>query len=184
MTRAVHRFVALTLLIPFGVASVPAAQDIQEPLPRFPIDPLRLVSEEVFTATIRNVEDGDSVLIKELQRSRALRIDGVDAPELSQDFGPEAKAFLAELVLGKVVTVRLLSRAPAGEESVAKLEIGNADVSAALIRSGMAWFCGQFTENRNLKNAEADAREARRGLWRASRPSPPWHHRGVVNCWN
>lgn len=141
-------------------------------------DPV-LVVEEVFKATVTSIEDGDSVLVTTPNERYTLHLVGVDAPELSQPGGPEAKAFLSELVLGKAVTVRLKSVS----ERSARLEINGSDVSAALIRAGMAWHCPRYTEDHDLTRAEADARKAKRGLWNLDRPTPPWLLRGVGACW-
>lgn len=141
-------------------------------------DPL-LVAEEVFQATVTAVEDGDSLVVGSQTGSTTIHLAGVDAPEMSQPGGPEAKAFLNDLVLHKTVTVRLQSAA----ERLARLEVNGSDVSAALVRGGMAWHCRRYTDDRELTTAEADARATKRGLWAGSRPTPPWQHRGVDACW-
>ena len=104
---------------------------------------------------------------------------GVDAPELSQPGGPQAKQFLTSLTLGKTVTVRLTSVA----DRLARLELSGVDVTAALIRAGMGWHCPRYADESDLANAEAEARGAKRGLWSVSRPTPPWLSRGAGACW-
>ena len=138
-----------------------------------------LVGEVVFTGTVTSVEDGDSIVVKTPTEQMTLQIAGVDAPELSQPGGPEARTFLTSLVSGKTVTVRIKSVA----ERIGSVQVGNADVSESLIRSGMAWHCPRFTDDRDLTIAEADARASKRGLWRDARPTPPWLHRGSGACW-
>jgi len=44
----------------------------------------------------------------------------------------------------------------------------------------MAWHYKHFDQNRRLAEAEREAREARRGLWRDSQPVPPWEWRKGV----
>jgi endonuclease YncB( thermonuclease family) len=158
------------------------AQIGQEPAtgasPRFRQEPL-LVAEEVFKATVTSVEDGDSLVVKAAAEQTSIHIVGVDAPEMSQPGGPEAKAFLSALVLGKPVIVRLKSTT----ERLATVEVDGTDVSAALIRRGMAWHCPRYTDDRELVSAEAEARAAKRGLWAAPRPTPPWLYRGAGACW-
>lgn len=137
------------------------------------------VVEEVFKATVTAIEDGDSVVVTTGNERSTLHLAGVDAPELSQAGGPEAKAFLSDLVLGKAVTVRLKN----ASERSATIELNGSDLSAALIRNGMAWHCPRFTADRELTSAEADARKAKRGLWNVARPTPPWLFRGAGACW-
>jgi len=141
-------------------------------------DPV-LVAEEVFKGTVTSVEDGDSVVVSTPTERVTLQIEGVDAPELSQPGGPEARAALAALTLGKAVTVRLKN----ASERIARIEVAGSDTSLALIRRGMAWHCPRHAEDRDLTAAEADARRAGRGLWAAARPTPPWVYRRAAECW-
>jgi endonuclease YncB( thermonuclease family) len=138
-----------------------------------------LVAEEVFKGTVTAVEDGDSLFVKTASERTAVHLAGVDAPEMSQPGGPEAKKFLSDLVLGKTVTVRLQSV----QERSARIEADGSDVSAVLIRRGMAWHCPRFSNDRDLTVAEAEARASKRGLWSVERPTPPWLHRGAGACW-
>jgi endonuclease YncB( thermonuclease family) len=138
-----------------------------------------LVAEVVFTGTVTSVEDGDSIVVKTPTELLPVQIVGVDAPELSQAGGPEARTFLIALVIGKSVTVRLKSVA----ERIGAVDLDGTDVSETLIRRGMAWHCPRFTDDRKLTSAEAEARASKRGLWTDARPMPPWLYRGAGECW-
>jgi endonuclease YncB( thermonuclease family) len=141
------------------------------------------VREEIFSARIGAIEDGDSVIVKDDLRDLRIHLDGVDAPELVQPHGMEARALLIKLAAGQVVTVRVTSRAPANQESFARLEFKGSDLSVMLLRRGMGWYCGRHTQDAELVGAEKAAREAKRGLWSASNPIRPWQYRGTANCW-
>lgn len=156
-----------------------AAQSAQAVPPSESRQSISTVVEEVFSATVTAVPDGDTVTVSAPSEQTTLRIAGIDAPEMSQPGGPEAQAFLSSLVLGKGVTVRLKSVA----ERFARIEIGGTDVSAAMIRRGMAWHCARYTDDRELADAETDARASKRGLWSRPAPTPPWLHRGASACW-
>ena len=147
-------------------------------------DGLVLVAEEVFQAQVSDVPDGDSLLVQDGGRRVRVRLDGVDAPELSQPFGSQAQAFLRQLVMNKRVTVRRRSRASETADTIAQLEVDGADVSVALVSAGLAWHCSRYGENRAVAAAEKGARDGKRGLWQDSRPTPPWAHRGVGECWH
>ena len=161
------------------IVTIAIAQAGQVIAPRDAARQEMLVAEEVFKATVMSVQDGDSLVVKTPDERVTLHLEGVDAPELSQPGGPESKAALSALTLGKTVTVRVKSAA----ERVARIELEGSDVSTLLIRSGMAWHCPRYTSDRTLASAEADARASKRGLWRAVRPMPPWLHRGASTCW-
>ena len=149
------------------------------PVPNLSRQAPLLVAEEVFPAIVMSVEDGDSVVLKTSGEQLTVDLAGVDAPELSQPGGPQAKQFLTSLTLGKTVIVRLTSVA----DRLARLELGGVDVTATLIRAGMGWHCPRYADERDLANAEAEARSAKRGLWSVSRPTPPWLSRGAGACW-
>jgi endonuclease YncB( thermonuclease family) len=141
------------------------------------------VAEEVSTGTIVRVDDGDSVVVREASLPIRLHLEGVDAPELSQPFGSQARDYLSRLVMDKAVSVRVRSRAPRDGESRAQIELNGADVSALLLRNGMARYCGRHSEDSVLRQAEAEARKAGRGLWATPDAPSPWQHRGVRQCW-
>ena len=138
-----------------------------------------LVAEEVFPADVVSIEDGDTLLVKSAVERGTVHLANVDAPELSQPAGPAARDFLEKLAGGRRVTVRLTSVL----ERRGRVEVDGLDLGMALIRAGMAWHCPRYTDDRPLIAAEADARQAKRGLWRAARPTPPWLHRGAGMCW-
>ena len=138
-----------------------------------------LVAEEVFTGTVLSVEDGDTAVVKAPSDQVIVHLAGLDAPEMSQPGGSQAKAFLTALIGGKTVTVRLTNVA----ERLAKIELEGKDVIETMIRAGMGWHCPRYSEDRALTTAEAEARGAKRGLWSVSQPTPPWLHRGTGACW-
>ena len=138
-----------------------------------------LVAEEVFTASVMSVEDGDSVVVKTESEPITVNLAGVDAPEMSQPGGLQARQFLSDLTLGKTVTVRLTN----GVDRMARLEVAGIDVTGALVRAGMGWHCPRYADDRDLTRAEAEARSAKRGLWNVAQPTPPWLHRGAGACW-
>lgn len=140
-----------------------------------------LVAEEVFQATVVSIEDGDTLVVRTLANAESTRVHiaAVDAPEMSQPGGPEAKAFLTNLISGKTITVRLKGTL----EPLARVEVDGADLGLLLIKNGMAWHCPRFAKESGLAAAEAEARGAKRGFWNRPQPTPPWIYRGAGVCW-
>jgi endonuclease YncB( thermonuclease family) len=138
-----------------------------------------LVAEEVFTGAVVSVEDGDTVVVKAPVEQTTVHLAGLDAPEMSQSGGQQAKEFLTALIAGKKVTVGLTKVA----ERFARIELGGTDVTAMMIRAGMGWHCPRYSDDRELTQAEAEARAAKRGLWSVPQPTPPWLYRGAGACW-
>ena len=57
-----------------------------------------------------SVTDGDTVkvIVKKNGKPLKIRLHGLDAPELDQEYGPESKIALEKMVLNKVVYVDIL----------------------------------------------------------------------------
>ena len=68
--------------------------------------------------------------------------------------------------------------------TIERVWIGSIDVNAELVRTGKAWVYRQYLHDPALLVLEADARQARRALWRLPEADrqPPWlwrrEHRG------
>jgi endonuclease YncB( thermonuclease family) len=171
---------------PPGAAQSGGAPERLRPAAHRPVEgrqELVTAVEEISSATVVAVSDGDTVTARENGLQLILHLDGVDAPELKQRFGSEAQAYLSELVANRMVTVRVRSRAPHGGESLARLEVAGADVSAMILQRGFARYCSRFADDPQLRRAEAEARKAGRGLWADPNAPAPWVYRGVRECW-
>jgi endonuclease YncB( thermonuclease family) len=118
-----------------------------------------------------SVSDGDSLRVA----GRAIRLDGVDAPELRQTCerqgswpcGEAARDALRRLVDRQEVTCDLVGRDRYGRSLGRCRTEKRADLGADLVRGGHA------VGYRRYEAEEADARERKRGLWAGTftRPS-------------
>lgn len=142
-----------------------------------------------FTAKVIAVLDGDTVLIKRggVAKIRLAEIDapevghaGTDgqraSPQMEQPFGEISKRSLTEMVLGKQVNVATRAVDQYGR-LVAKLSVNGLDVNAEQVRLGMAWAAVGWRQSRHgnhpLLALQAEARQARRGLWALNSPILP-----------
>jgi endonuclease YncB( thermonuclease family) len=125
------------------------------------------------------VQDGDTVTILDAARvQHRVRIAGIDAPEKAQAFGEVSKQGLTRLVHGRQVEAHCPKRDRFGRE-VCSVFLGQRDVGLEQVRAGYAWWYREYAREQNpddrvaYEAAEADAREARRGLWNDAAPQPP-----------
>jgi endonuclease YncB( thermonuclease family) len=125
------------------------------------------------------VQDGDTVTILDGAKvQHRVRIAGIDAPEKSQAFGEVAKQSLARLVHGRHVEARCPKRDRYGRE-VCSVFLGGHDIGLEQVRGGYAWWYREYAreqtaeDRRAYESAEAEARQARRGLWHDPAPQAP-----------
>ena len=93
-----------------------------------------------------------------------VRLDNIDAPELTQPYGRESLLLLADLIFGKTVTI-----APRGTDlygdTVAKVTHEGVNISREMVRLGGALVLDAFNCDALLSEIEDEAKAARRGLW-------------------
>ena len=123
-----------------------------------------------------DVIDGDTVIVLCEGKKRPVHLVTVDAPQLKQPYGKEAREFTRKLLLNNVVSITYMDRSRA-------YDIVSADGQSlkwGLIRAGLAWYPENHRENalRDVKDKvgkyERKARRARKGLWAQDKPVPPW----------
>lgn len=122
------------------------------------------------------VHDGDTITVLVGDRQMKVRLEGIDAPELGQDFSQRSKEFLANLVFGQDVTIKEYKIDRYGR-SVSRIYIGYRDVSSDMISSGLAWHFKKYSSDSNLAQLEDSARGRRIGLWSMPFPKAPWIYR-------
>ncbi|MEG3440395.1 thermonuclease family protein [Pannus brasiliensis CCIBt3594] len=124
---------------------------------------------------ITGIHDGDSLRVS--CQSRALRLACIDAPELDQPFGQEARDYLGDLTIGREVEV--IDRGDGGFNRVASIVyVDNANIQERLLSAGLAWYYPQYASKcsdfMGLKRAEQSARERGIGIWKSTNPIAPW----------
>jgi endonuclease YncB( thermonuclease family) len=133
--------------------------------------------EKFFTAKCVGVVDGDTLVVLQGRKQIRVRIWGIDAPEGGQPFGRNAKLFMSELVFGKQVVVYPSDVDQYGR-TVARVYSGDTDIGLAAVSAGYAWwFTRHSPRDEELRNAQAEARNAGRGLWARPGNIPPWEYR-------
>jgi endonuclease YncB( thermonuclease family) len=124
-----------------------------------------------------SVADGDTITVLDENKTQIkVRLDAIDAPELSQPFGQASKRALSGMVFGRDVVVyrKKLDR---WGRTIGHVIVDGVDTNLAMLEAGMAWHYKQYDKNKRLAEAETEARAARRGLWADRGPVPPWDWR-------
>lgn len=123
------------------------------------------------------VHDGDTLTVLTAEKEQVkVRLEGIDAPELKQDFGNRARQELSALVFNKQVTVKVTGR-DRYQRTLGRVFCDGLDVNLDLVKRGMAWRFDQYSKEAALGDAQAAARRAKTGLWSKANPVPPWEWR-------
>lgn len=126
----------------------------------------------------REVIDGDT-LVAESDAGRVVRVNlfGIDAPELDQGRGAEAKAFVEEIALEKAITISAVGDDLA--EITASVSVDTVDLAEALVRSGNAWLSKDGNTSEVYAIALFSARSEGTGLWSETEAEHPsqWRQR-------
>ncbi len=154
-----------------GIASILALGALPIAIPDAAADSI------TFQAMVIDVQDGDTLIVARNKTRLTVKLPGIDAPELDQPYGPEAKRFAAKLVKGKVVTIET---AQAGNPIYGAVRFANSKILAhEMVKAGLAW-ATTMDKTSMFSEAQEDAKKARIGLWVNSEdeePVSPWDWR-------
>src|SRR5690606_22767936 len=138
------------------------------------------VHAEQIVGTVVSIADGDTLtVLDQSKRQHKIRLDGIDAPERKQPFGTRSRQSLAELCFQKSATVEAKGRDRYGR-TIGIIRCAGVDANREQIRRGMAWVFDRYVPGESpLYRIQAEAREAKRGLWVDAEPIAPWEWRAV-----
>ncbi|HEY1603523.1 MAG TPA: thermonuclease family protein, partial [Pirellulales bacterium] len=138
--------------------------------------PVPAVAEE-FTGKVVAITDGDTIKVLRDREEIKIRLEGIDCPESHQAFGNKAKQATSDLAFGEIVTVQAKGKDRYGRVLADIILPDGKNLSRELVRSGFAWWYRKYSKDETLGKLEAEARDAKRGLWADPNPIPPWDWR-------
>jgi endonuclease YncB( thermonuclease family) len=124
---------------------------------------------------VLRVEDGDTLVLLDADRQpRVVRLAEVAAPKGGQRYAARSRQSLAELCAGKAAQVEERGLDDEGRR-LGWVMCAGINANGEQVRRGMAWVDAPHVRPSSaLYTLQADARLARRGLWRDRRPVAPW----------
>ena len=132
-----------------------------------------------FSARVVKVYDGDTITVVNTENNKKIkvRLYGVDAPEISQEYGRNSRDWVRNRIKGQIVGINEINKDKYGRV-VAKVYYNEGDyLNRDLIESGGAWWYEYYAkDDRLLEVAEENAKESNRGLW-AGNPINPHEFR-------
>lgn len=118
--------------------------------------------------------DGDTIKALINGKEVSIRLEGIDAPELGQPFGRNAKEALSNLVFGKVVQVKETGKPDRYGRMIARIFVDSSDINLQMISQGFAWHFVAYSKAKDFGEAEHTARKMKAGLWADDQALPPW----------
>ena len=125
---------------------------------------------------IVGVHDGDTLTLLVDRRQYKVRLEGIDAPEIGQDFGSRAKQALSKQCFGKSVHVETHGQDRYGR-TLGEVFVDGKSANLMLVKEGMAWHYKKYSDSTELAEAESQAREKKLGLWSDPAAIAPWEFR-------
>lgn len=170
----------------------------QEEIPA-PIDEIHSIlvkKPNEFRGTVTSVYDGDTINVQvtnvpEGAKQRypevaKVRLAGIDAPEIAQEYGREAGSLLGWLVGGKQIRIKWVEKDRYGRYiGLIMPEFGqkvtnsteNGSINAVMLENGLAWHYKAYDKSLSFSEKESVAKGSLIGLWAAEKPEPPWDYR-------
>ena len=123
------------------------------------------VAEELDYGTVEKVVDGNTIVFKAGDaKTLRVRLADIDAPELDQSWGEEAKAALKAWAANRRAEIRIVDT-DRYVRSVATLWIDGENINRKLVAEGHSWVHHRYLRDRALLSREASARASGLGLW-------------------
>ena len=136
------------------------------------------VAGDVFSGKVTEVRSAEIVVVDYGKGQYIVRIAGITVPR-EGPVAAESRKFVTNMVLGKEVRARFVTRNKSGE-MVSRLFVGDPgqEVGLELLKAGLARrqqgpdadFGYKYAE---LSKAETEARRAKRGLWATTPTTSP-----------
>ncbi len=126
------------------------------------------------TGKVVKVIDGNTIEVEFPDKETETYIlKYVDAPELSQAYGQDAKEFLEKMVLKKKITILSASKDRWGNR-LALIELKNGiKLNDEVLKNGLGWYKDR-DQNETLIALEQNAKDKKIGLWTQEAPMEPW----------
>ncbi len=139
-----------------------------------------LTAKAQYVGKITSVYDGETVFV-ELHNGDidSIKLWGIDAPELDQEYGVAAKRRLAKYI-HQDVSIKYKTR-DRQNYMVAIISYKNGSdeeviLNNALVEEGYAWK-NKYCDDKDLEKLQKKAEKDKKGLWKNNNPIAPWDWR-------
>ncbi len=133
---------------------------------------------QILTGQVVAVHDGDTLTMQSGSFLYKVRLSDVDAPEMGQVFGKQARQYTEQMVLGSWVRVNVALIDRHGRRVGEVIVEDGWVLNEELVHAGLAWYYRVHpVRNDRLQKLEQYAFSKKLGLWVEKDPLPPWEFR-------
>ena len=132
---------------------------------------------------VLKVSDGDTISIQKVDNGKfvgeilKIRMYGMDAPEKSQDYGPESRQALEKLVAGKTLSIEIKNKDRYGR-TVAIVYANGKNVNEEMVKTGNAWWYQEYAKkDTQFEEYKKNAMKKKLGLFSRKGYIEPWVYR-------
>ena len=132
-----------------------------------------------YIVRVTSIVDGDTFKGLNAENNEIrFRIYGIDAPERNQAFGSKSRQYLSDLIFRQTVGIKIQKKNDGyGRPVVWVYTAQGQDISAEMLKAGMAWHFKRYDSSAEYENLEIQARQQKLGLWKDANPMAPWDFR-------
>lgn len=136
--------------------------------------PAAAATRRAQSGVVTRVVDGDTLWVRTgaSQPPLKVRIQGIDAPEICQPGGVQARDALKQKVLGQSVTVTSGAHDDYGR-TIGTVHIQGQDMGRWLVAHGHAWVYSNRSKKALYADEFSQAQDARRGVFSAGQAEEP-----------
>lgn len=137
-------------------------------------------SEKRLVGKVIKVADGDTMTLMDNNgKKRKVRLNGIDCPEIGQDYGDRAKEYVEKLIINKYVNVDIIG-IDQYDRILGVVYIDDVNINEALLENGFAWVY-KYNKDERYNYLAEQAKAKKLNLWSNSRAIDPHEWRKQHN---